>query len=267
MKPDDTIISFNYDTLIDNAIKHKFNEINYGFQFLTGEDIHKSRYPDSDGIHPNAKLRDAKLFGFSPKEYEIKLGSNAPLLIKPHGSFNWVYCPKCYRYYYMWHDKMIETGYNYYECVNYCGRELQRFIVPMTHQKNFQNPLLSSMWMHVVQQLSKADIVYFIGYSLPNGDYISKYYLIKGLTRPNRRNCAKIKLIDPKANESGLGKKFRSIFGDISEIIDKSEFEEIEINLGEKSFNVPQLKEEKYEYGEKRLEVIPKTFEDWICDL
>lgn len=35
---EDTIISYNYDTLLDNAILYKFNEINYGFDFLTEED-------------------------------------------------------------------------------------------------------------------------------------------------------------------------------------------------------------------------------------
>ncbi len=31
------IISYNYDTLIDNAILYEFGQINYGFNFLTEE--------------------------------------------------------------------------------------------------------------------------------------------------------------------------------------------------------------------------------------
>ncbi|KKK58560.1 hypothetical protein LCGC14_3043200, partial [marine sediment metagenome] len=212
---EDTIISYNYDTLLDNAILHKFNELDYGFDFLTEEDT-ITPLPEEEKV----KLREKKAeeIGISIEEFkekycqpkeesELKFGTTAPLLIKPHGSLNWLYCPKCYRYFCLTRkelkNKIIDQFYPS-ECVDYCKGNLQQFIVPLTHHKDFQNPLLNNLWMKINKRLSTAEEVYFIGYSIPDADYISKYYFIKGLTRPDRRDCAKINLILPNAEESGL---------------------------------------------------------------
>ena len=118
------------------------------------------------------------------------------------------------------------------------------------------------MWMHAVQQLSMADIVYIIGYSLPDADYNTKYYLIKGLTRPNRLMCAKIKLINPNALKTGLDRKFRTLLGDIREVIGEHKVETIKIEIGDETYEIPSNIE--YELGEKKLEIISKTFEAWL---
>lgn len=264
LERNDTVITFNYDTLVDNAIKTRFNDLNYGVKFSIVHDLFRSRFPESKDIHPNAKLSDSKKFGFPISDYDLKFSDNAPLLLKPHGSLNWLYCPKCYNYYYLLSERMIYDSYLYSECLIECGRELQRCIIPLTYRKNFQNPILNNIWVNVVRSLSKADIVYFIGYSLPDADMLSKYFFIKGLCRPNRRNCAKIVIVNPNAEKDGLDKKFRSLFGDISEVIDKSEFKEETIELGDKEFNVPQLVAEKYEEGESKLVIIKKKFKDWV---
>ncbi|MFX0132209.1 MAG: hypothetical protein ACFFDN_01055 [Candidatus Hodarchaeota archaeon] len=269
---EDTIISYNYDTLLDNAIFNKFKMLNYGFDFLTIEDTivprpEKERQvlirsiAEDEGISSDEVVKKY----FVQRDPKINFGEDVPLLLKPHGSLNWLYCPKCYRFYCLSHKEFFER-YAFYpsECMNYCGGNLQQFIVPLTHHKNYQNPILNNMWMRVTQQLSTAEEVFFIGYSMPDADYSSKYYFIKGLTRPNRRNCAKLILISPNANDSGLSNKFISIFGDISEIIDHHEYEEVELPIGKQPIKVKQIKEEKYKYGEKKFKVIEKKFEDWI---
>jgi len=273
---EDTIISYNYDTLLDNAVLHKFNELNYGFDFLTEEDT-INPLPEEERIKLWEKIAEKEgipLEEFKEKycvpeeDSELKFGITAPLLIKPHGSLNWLYCPKCYRYFCLTQKELMNKatydGLYLSECVDDCGGNLQQFIVPLTHHKDFQNPLLNNLWMKINQRLSTAEEVYFIGYSIPDADYTSKYYFIKGLTRPNRKDCAKIKLIAPNAEKLGLGDKYRKIFGDITEIIDDHEFEEVELNIGDKTFKTPQIKEIRYQFGKKKFKVIEKKFEEWV---
>lgn len=273
---EDTIITYNYDTLLDNAILHKFNELNYGFDFLTEEgtinplpEEQRIKLLENIAEEEGILIEEVKEKYFVPKEEsELKFGVNSPLLIKPHGSLNWLYCPKCYRFFCLTRkelmNKTTDNGFYLDECVDYCKGNLQQFIVPLTHHKSFQNPLLNNMWMKINQRLSTAEEVYFIGYSIPDADYTSKYYYIKGLTRPNRRDCAVINLINPNAEEKGLSVKYKKIFGDITEIIDDHKFEEVEMNIGDKTFKTPQIKEFRYKFGKKKFNIIEQTFEDWV---
>ena len=271
----DTIINYNYDTLLDNAILHKFNEINYGFDFLTEEDT-INPLPEEERIKLWGKMAERvgipleefkEEYCVPEEEIELKFGIAAPLLIKPHGSLNWLYCPKCYRYFCLTRkelmNKIIYLDFYPNECMDYCGGNLQQFIVPLTHHKTFQNPLLNNLWMKINQRLSTAEEVYFIGYSIPDADYTSKYYFIKGLSRPNRRDCAKITLIAPNAVKSGLRDKYRRIFGDITEIIDDHKFEEVETDIGDKTIKTPQIMEIRYKFGEEKFKVIEQKFEEW----
>ena len=190
---EDIIISYNYDLLLDNAILNKFQEINYGVDFMNNQ--------SSSGL---------------------KLGSNAPLLLKPHGSLNWYYCPKCYTYYCLNFSDIINKETYFFSSEQcYCGNEEpNRVITPLTYYKTFQNPLLNILWMKINQQLSIADKVYFVGYSMPDADYMSKYYFIKGLARPHPESCAKITVVLPNAEELGLSKKYKKIFGELSQKFD-----------------------------------------------
>lgn len=275
---EDTLISYNYDTLLDNAILHKFNEINYGFSFLTEADT-INPLPEEERIKLWQNISEKEgipieefieKYSIPKEESELKFGNSAPLLIKPHGSLNWLYCPKCYRYFCLTQKELMNKAFyqTFYpsECINYCKGNLQQFIVPLTHQKAFQNPLLNNLWMKINQRLSTAEEVYFIGYSIPDADYTSKYYFIKGLTRSDHKNCVKIRLITPNAVKSGLSDKYRRIFGDIPELLDDHEFEEEEINIGDKTLKIPQIKEIRYKFGKEKFKVIEQKFEEWVIE-
>ena len=76
--------------------------------------------------------------------------------------------------------------------------------------------------MKIVQQLSKTDEIYFIGYSLPDADFISKYYFIKGLHRAGDRNNVKIMLINPNVKKEGLDVKFEKFMANVKPIINQT---------------------------------------------
>lgn len=103
-------------------------------------------------------------------------------------------------------------------------------------------------------------------------NYISKYYFLKGLTRSNRRDCAQIELVNPNARKEGLDKKFRALFGDITEIIDNHIFKTVETeglpkDLKKALKDIKQIKERRYKYGEKKMQIKEMTFEKWIEEL
>ncbi|TKJ20057.1 MAG: hypothetical protein CEE43_13495 [Promethearchaeota archaeon Loki_b32] len=90
--------------------------------------------------------------------------------------------------------------------------------------KNFKNPIFNIIWLNIIQKLSKADFIYLIGYSLPDADFISKYYFIKGLNRVDIEKNVNIILINPNIKEEGLDLKFKKLFGGKEGTID---FEEL----------------------------------------
>ena len=219
---DDTIISFNYDTLIDNAIKHKFNDLNYGFDITPVRDFIDLTDRNWINVVKECNCLDTDInLSFKSEK--------TPLLLKPHGSLNWLYCPKCYNYFFLLGTKLDDYLPYFYECPHSLSAEpsrrprLTENIVPLTHLKNFKNPIYNLIWMKIVQQLSKADEIYFIGYSLPDADFISKYYFIKGLHRAGSRNNVKIILINPNIKKESLDVKFEKLFGNFGDTLDLNE--------------------------------------------
>ena len=212
LENDDAVISFNYDTLLDNAVKHKFKDLNYGFEIT----------PIRDFIDLTGRTWKNVVNESNCLDTDINLSFKSekpPLLLKPHGSLNWLYCPKCYNFFFLLGTKIYDYLPYFYECPHSLNAEPSRRprlienIVPLTHLKNFKNPIYNVIWMKIVQQLSKADKIYFIGYSLPDADFISKYYFIKGLHRAVGRNNVKIILINPNIKNEDLGVKFEKLFG------------------------------------------------------
>jgi hypothetical protein len=196
----DCIINFNYDTLIDNAIMQEYNNIDYGMDFALPNIDEQSMAE----LNQNENVPDTY--------FRLDKNKSTPLILKPHGSFNWLYCADCYDFYL----KIVERfGIHYFpnECNN-CQIGLHDYIVPFSYKKNFSNPLISNVWTNVVKVLSKADEVYFIGYSLSDDDYTTKYFFIKGISRILDDASPKLFLISPHA--SRRKDRFTSIFGNVS---------------------------------------------------
>lgn len=211
----DCVINFNYDTLIDNAIMQEYGNIDYGMEFSL---------PQIDEMAISELFRNENVPDIYFKLDKTKL---SPLILKPHGSFNWLYCADCYEFYL----KIVERfGVHYFpnECNN-CQIGLHDYIVPFSYKKNFNNPLISNVWTNVVKVLSKADEVYFIGYSLSNDDFTTKYFFIKGISRVIGENLPNLYLISP--NASKRKNRFESIFGSVTVIDgDLGKFENFDLD-------------------------------------
>ena len=128
------------------------------------------------------ELDKALLSTVTPASYGIGDGTvRGTVLLKPHGSLNWypgatgahirrdlrklLWSEKGKKVYCFLRWREIRSG----------RRQYLPWIVPPTHLKDFNHPMLKRIWQRCVDVLSKGEKVYFLGYSLPPADWHSRY--------------------------------------------------------------------------------------------
>lgn len=152
-----SIITYNYDVALDFALTyHKF-EYNYSI--------------------------------------EDKEESNNISLLKLHGSLNWFKCSTCGKIIpfndfnsfkaeqHIAHpnqtsDKSMEISKSDPSILSHCGHEISSdnpWIVPPTWNKTDYHTTLSNVWSKAAKELSDAEHIFIIGYSLPESDYFFKF--------------------------------------------------------------------------------------------
>lgn len=183
IKPGDAIISFNYDTLLDDALTEagKMSVNGYGVNF-------------------------SGIYGALDHVVSSHLGeSSAVELYKLHGSMNWLHCPACestfldtaaggvtvmerLRRAYESHLKYLARAYagdltadwlldigesDVAEC-HFCRSYLARPIIPPIHNKSFSRHPFLLPWYRAAMSLASAENIIIIGYSLPPNDFYSR---------------------------------------------------------------------------------------------
>ncbi len=149
---DTSLISLNYDLLLDSALHKCGFTPNYSLDFLDLGDA--AGHETVLGPHPSRG--DIKLF-------------------KLHGSINWGYCPSCYTTVFTG-DRKVGRG----QACPTCNALLTALIVPPTPMKVPPSPFLSSLWKKAEWELTKAKEIVFIGYSLSDADANIRYLLFRG---------------------------------------------------------------------------------------
>lgn len=175
LQPGDTIISFNYELLMDYALNNlkdakAYWHIRDGYGIPCQEITQKER-----------------------KEKTEHLPSNVHLY-KLHGSLNWLFCPRCGQLYSYNHsdDKghsMIINGMaNLIKCTTeHCCQRLSRVIIPPTLIKNYQSiPFIPDLWQEAKQRLEQAAEIIVIGYSFPTTDFRSNWMFRKAITQNSK---------------------------------------------------------------------------------
>ncbi|HBS87331.1 MAG: hypothetical protein A2W91_17285 [Bacteroidetes bacterium GWF2_38_335] len=160
-----SIISTNWDILLDNSLKKAIeNDNNNG---VVDYCCYISSLHDDDTIKPG-------LQALGEGKYNVKL-------LKLHGSMNWLSCPKCQRLYVAFYEKIAIDGlYSNKNCVH-CNKNyskqggstniLRSNLIMPTFLKDLTNFQIKLIWQNASIELSEADKIVFIGYSLPNADY------------------------------------------------------------------------------------------------
>lgn len=138
---ENTFITFNYDTLLEESCKH----LGLGFDY---------------GI-------DSSKLGF---DESFSMPKNSPLIpiLKLHGSVNWANSPD--------HSKL--TAFGDYHGLR--KKNMIPELVPPTWRKVFENPL-EEVWKTAIDRLRTATRIIIIGFSMPETDLHFKYLLAEGL--------------------------------------------------------------------------------------
>ncbi|MHB8917836.1 MAG: hypothetical protein ACYC4H_07415 [Desulfocucumaceae bacterium] len=169
----DTVISFNYDLLMDTAmeLKSPYWEPSSGYGL-----------PASAGATgPGSKV----------------------FLLKPHGSFNWAICKTCGNTYVLPFSqagaplKWSSLGNPAPEAEDH---HLERLLIPPSLKKNVHGRAMRQIWLKALEALKNAERVVVIGYSLPAADFMVKRLLYQSL--PFNRSLREFELVD-RNNSSG----------------------------------------------------------------
>lgn len=191
---DSTVISFNYDILID-------------LQLAKGAD-------QSDGY----SLDDFEEIQELPVDYGVEFQNMRPpdgdqfRLLKLHGSFNWFWDPNNGDLIYGGLTKAISRLFSPHglDDIYQHATDWQAILVTPTHLKDLRNYHLAQLWRKAEQHLREAEEVTFIGYSMP-GDDIHIKYLFKrafGTRAANLARCPEIVVVDwvPPEQRGDVGK-------------------------------------------------------------
>lgn len=191
LKPEDNILSFNWDTLADVTLEYcQPQYLNY-LELMAGNRI-------------------------TIRKYRRK-----GLLLKLHGSFNWVVCQNGDCENYMKprlpltkvKKKLSDLGsFDFLKCPR-CNQDAQRLIVPpVTNKLLYKDRFLHKLWLLAYEKLLRADRIIFIGYSFPPTDFYSEWlfrqihYLTGG--KPD------IVVVNPEMFKKGslVSKRYKSLF-------------------------------------------------------
>ena len=148
-------VSLNYDTLIDKAIE--LNSIRRGGQSIPDYGVEFTPRPNSNG----------------------RPFPHSNLLLKVHGSLNWLHCPVCDSLSLFPHHRLateLRDGPWLFYCKE-CNELQFPVLIPPTFFKAMSNFFLQQIWKRAEEELKRAERIVFCGYSFPDADLHVKYLL------------------------------------------------------------------------------------------
>jgi len=177
LKEEYSFVSFNYDILLDVALMEMLRHdiySDYGIEFANSRDNFDS--PSFNKWKPP--------------------GDKSVLILKPHGSLNWMQCPSCDSIAISGNAKgqIFKTGLlNTIECCPNDNSPMQFVVEPPSYFKRYKNYFLQATWIKLHETLAAADKIVFIGYSMPDADVMIKY----AFKRACFSKIKKIVVVDP----------------------------------------------------------------------
>jgi hypothetical protein len=176
-----SFLTFNYDVALDMALAH-------------------------NGFNPNYCLGGVENEKYCP-------------LLKLHGSLNWSRCPDCNSIQPLAVNKSgLSAHYStktvYFNIsdkldrIKCCNKNLSGppIIVPPTWNKSEHHQMLSIVWQKAAQELSCAENIFIIGYSMPESDYFFKFLMALGANSKTR--LSRFWVFNP---DESLEERFRKV--------------------------------------------------------
>jgi hypothetical protein len=151
----DAVISFNYDILMDNALRNS--------NMLT----------DSGYLFPLQKVSDNGHWR-RPEETTSDV-----TLLKLHGSMNWLHCINCNSYLLMRSGKIGSWDASLPKLCPNCQEpaSFERVIIPPVLTKDYSSQPIDYLWRQAGKCVSRARDIVILGYSLPPTDFATEALL------------------------------------------------------------------------------------------
>lgn len=206
-----TIISTNYDLIIDHALQHLSVKHNFGVK------IRKT-------VSPNSYIEDEGLNRPSKAGLGAYVNSGKISLLKIHGALNWIYCPNCDEVDLTIRAKGAMRTLQGLYCINeHCTCKYESLLITPTMYKDYENRIIKETWACAENKLIEADELVFIGYALKEEDYQIRCLLMKAmLTR--KKNHHKITVIERESKgqndlrflNENIKKKYEDLYGTVA---------------------------------------------------
>ncbi|MCF6268696.1 MAG: SIR2 family protein [Melioribacteraceae bacterium] len=203
-----SIITLNYDTLLEQAFEFMYERVGY-----IDYSFHLMNYNKSD---------DLKHFNFwlNPRQPIQTHSESNPVpfkLIKLHGSLNWKYCNCCNQTLltpwdrevdlnkgkFTWYSKKSETSYEYVCPID--GTDFETLILTPSFAKNINQQVISQLISEAGREIRAAKKIVFIGYSFSNADVH-----VRALFKKHLQPETEVVVLNPRLTKS-LELKYQSI--------------------------------------------------------
>jgi hypothetical protein len=152
----DIVLSFNYDLLMDNALRE------------TG------KLTDCGYLVPFQRVLDGQ------EQRKTEDSSSGITMVKLHGSLNWLHCSFCDSNFLNRSEKISPKYSTLPNNCPYCGQSnvyFQRVIVPPLLAKNYSLQPLKYLWSRANRYVARAREIVIIGYSFPPTDFATEALL------------------------------------------------------------------------------------------
>jgi hypothetical protein len=205
-----TIISTNYDVVMDNALlERRTKNVNYGIPIRQA--VHRiigrleGRF---DELHHYCPIPDSQ---------EMVRRGGIPLL-KLNGSLNWLYCPRC--------DELDITLSQSDGAVailaemelGRCGRAectspYEPVLVGPSLEQRYEHRVLRDTWSRAEAALAAGDHLVVIGYSLPDADYLIRAMLARTFAHRSHEVTV-VTMASTPLEQARLEQRYKRVFSE-----------------------------------------------------
>lgn len=211
-----SVLSTNWDSVLDTAIYRELRQ---------GRAAPRAPTPNaSPATEPAPGVLDYCCYidpldpdpAVEPGLWALSRGGFNVKLLKLHGSMNWLQCPRCQRLYAAFDDRVVEWGVlRAHRCPHCRDTKLKSSLILPTFLKDLTHFQLRLIWQNAAIELTEADRVVFIGYSLPLADYELRQLFARTIRPDAEIEVVQVAETDDCAREANAAafERYRDFFG------------------------------------------------------
>lgn len=180
-----SVVTTNWDDLLEQRLFHLCGEYN------------NKQTREANKIYPDLCFYNYDLSNSTkhvPSTHVKARGYRNIKVLKMHGSLAWLECPRCGRIFTDFSDEIAAEEFSNMPCP-FCKQEqrghsgnpkLRNLIITPTFLKSLDNLSLKNIWQNAYIDISEANHLVFIGYSLPAADFEMRCLLKKAIKKDTK---------------------------------------------------------------------------------